>query len=135
SGRGRPSRGARHGRAPRPRAPGIPAPRGWPPPGQRHRQLPAAFSASPSVEAGGHWRPDRLPEGGSVEAAQPVPRVGSATQGAHEPPIARVAHPREEIAVGDGGALQASEAALPEAVVVEAGEEGPRREVAGKKRV
>jgi hypothetical protein len=46
-----------------------------------------------------------------------------------------MAHPREEIAIDDGGALQAPESALPETVVVDAGEEGPRSETAGEERV
>src|SRR5258706_9091049 len=99
------------------------------------RQPRAGLSTRPAVEAGGHRGPERLPERGGVEAAEPVARVRSAAQRAHEPSVARMAHPGEEIAIDDGRALQASEPALPEAVVVDPGEQGLRRQMAGEERV
>src|ERR1700693_1447505 len=73
---------------------------------------------APSVGPRRQGRKELLPDPRRVEAAQPLARVGRAVQGPHEPAIARMAHPRVEEAVDEGGPQQPSEALLPEPVVL-----------------
>src|SRR6266496_2450111 len=95
----------------------------------------SSASGAPAVEAGGHRGPEKFPEAWGVEAAQPFSRIGGAAQSAHQPPIAGMAHPSEEIAVDDGRSLETSEAALPEPVVVGPREQRARGEAARKQRI
>src|SRR6266508_543351 len=90
---------------------------------------------APAVEAGGHRGPEGFPGRWGVEAAEPLARIGGAAKRAHQPAVAGMAHPGEEVAVNDGSALETAEALLPEPVVVGPREQRARGEAAREQRI